>query len=190
MQYLGLIDSVRYYYTGVKGSCTANFTRDYFVLNWGYVSQVDKRKNVIKLIPPDVALKNAIVQYGPVATGVWTLNWDTYWKVDQNGVQNPSWYTDFPNGLFKGKPSDDNAKHVDHEVVIVGWDDDLGVWIVKNSWGPHWGDGGYMKLQYGCNNIGFGSSWVAVLPTSGLSPSLVETLQIPLDIRFFGEVRP
>jgi hypothetical protein len=35
-----------------------------------------------------------------------------------------------------------------------------------------------MKLAYGSNNIGFGSSWVAVVPSSGLSPSVMEMLRV------------
>lgn len=47
-----------------------------------------------------------------------------------------------------------------HGVSIVGWDDDFsrenflitppgdGAWIVKNSWGENWGDGGYFYLSY------------------------------------------
>ena len=42
----------------------------------------------------------------------------------------------------------------DHDVVIAGYRDDPavaggGYWIVKNSWGPGWGDGGYGYIQYG-----------------------------------------
>jgi len=191
MQYLGLIDSDRYFYTGVKGACTANFPREYFVLNWGYVGQSDNK--VTELIPSDAALKKAIRQYGPVATGVLTTHWDAYRKIDDRGVQNPSWYTDFPNGVFKGQPSDNNPQHVDHEVLIVGWDDtvgDHGVWIIKNSWGTSWGDGGYMNLSYGSNNIGFGSSWVVAPPNNGLSASLMETLQLARPNGRFGSVRP
>lgn len=36
-----------------------------------------------------------------------------------------------------------------HCVVLVGWDDDEGAWIVKNSWGGGWGDYGYGKVPYG-----------------------------------------
>ncbi len=54
----------------------------------------------------------------------------------------------------------------DHEVVVVGWDDDYpalnfktpptndegealnGAWLCRNSWGSGWGDGGYFWLSY------------------------------------------
>ncbi len=43
-----------------------------------------------------------------------------------------------------------------HEVAIVGWDDDIyfsgwkgpGAWLVRNSWGSDWGDNGYFYLSY------------------------------------------
>jgi C1A family cysteine protease len=35
-----------------------------------------------------------------------------------------------------------------HCVDIVGWDDPSGVWIIKNSWGYGWEDGGYGYLPY------------------------------------------
>ncbi len=193
LQYVGLVDSYRYYYSGSRGQCTSNFQRDYFALNWGYVAKSDNlvpkpgdptpkpAKPVSEFIPSDDELKAAILRYGPVATGVHTANWETYWKVNDSGSQNPSWYTDFPNGVFNGWKSNGDPSYVDHEVVIVGWDDNLGqggAWIVKNSWGTSWGDGGYMLLPYGCNNLGFGASWVSAYPTSGLSANLAEALAV------------
>jgi cathepsin L len=187
LQYLGAIDSNRYFYTGMKGQCATNFSREYYVLNWGYVGDTDG-------IPADAALKTAIRQYGPIATSVLSTNWDSYWKVDAQGNQNPAWYSDFPNAVFKGAPSDPkNPGNIDHIVAIVGWDDtvgDHGVWIIKNSWGTYWGDGGYMKLSYGANNIGYGAAWVLVPPTSGLSSALIEELQIPKRVTQFGTVKP
>lgn len=55
-----------------------------------------------------------------------------------------------------------NPNHLtpDHAVCVVGWDDNYpkekfsitppgnGAWIIKNSWGADWGDGGYMYLSY------------------------------------------
>lgn len=54
----------------------------------------------------------------------------------------------------------------DHEVVIVGWDDNFpkgnfntqpsrnGAWIVKNSWGKDFGDRGYYYVSYEDRTIG------------------------------------
>jgi C1A family cysteine protease/uncharacterized membrane protein len=37
---------------------------------------------------------------------------------------------------------------VSHCIIIVGWDDGNGTWIVKNSWGDDWEDGGYGKIPF------------------------------------------
>jgi len=36
-----------------------------------------------------------------------------------------------------------------HCICVIGYDDKLGCWICKNSWGSNWGDGGYFKIGYG-----------------------------------------
>jgi len=36
-----------------------------------------------------------------------------------------------------------------HCVSLIGYDDSQGCWIAKNSWGPGWGDGGFVKIAYG-----------------------------------------
>ena len=49
----------------------------------------------------------------------------------------------------------DNNPSSNHEVVLIGWDDDLeipgapgkGAWIAKNSWG-NWGNGGCFYISY------------------------------------------
>jgi len=35
-----------------------------------------------------------------------------------------------------------------HAVLCVGYSDTKSVWIMKNSWGPNWGDKGYFYLPY------------------------------------------
>jgi hypothetical protein len=44
-----------------------------------------------------------------------------------------------------------------HAIEIVGWGEtEAGetYWIIKNSWGPTWGDGGYFKMVSGINHCG------------------------------------
>jgi len=36
-----------------------------------------------------------------------------------------------------------------HAVTVVGYDDEEGYWIAKNSWGTTWGDAGWFKIAYG-----------------------------------------
>ncbi|MEM4347056.1 MAG: C1 family peptidase [Candidatus Altiarchaeota archaeon] len=35
-----------------------------------------------------------------------------------------------------------------HAIVLSGYDDTQGVWIIKNSWGTGWGQGGYGRIPY------------------------------------------
>jgi C1A family cysteine protease len=35
-----------------------------------------------------------------------------------------------------------------HAVLMVGYDDDKRIWIVRNSWGEGWGDKGYFYMPY------------------------------------------
>jgi hypothetical protein len=36
-----------------------------------------------------------------------------------------------------------------HAVTVVGYDDEEGYWIAKNSWGTTWGEAGWFKIAYG-----------------------------------------
>lgn len=107
-----------------------------------------------------------------------------------NGVIDVSYYAD------QSKPGEagdgtyitkDNKSHYtykfeypNHEVSIVGWDDDYkkenfieghqpegdGAWIVKNSWGSDWGDNGYFYLSYYDQSICDFTSFQAELPNA------------------------
>jgi len=42
-----------------------------------------------------------------------------------------------------------NVGWANHAVLLVGWDDSDGCWIIKNSWGKGWGESGYARVKYG-----------------------------------------
>ena len=48
--------------------------------------------------------------------------------------------------MVGGNPNKVEGGHV---MLVVGYDDTLNCWIVKNSWGTGWGDGGFGKIGYG-----------------------------------------
>lgn len=91
-------------------------------------------------------LKEAIIKYGSLAVSY--NGQSTYDEV--NPYYNPDTYAQYVD-----KPIDPN-----HAVSIVGWDDNFpkekfaithpgdGAWIVKNSWGPGWGDNGFLYVSY------------------------------------------
>jgi hypothetical protein len=157
----GATDGTKYLYHGAKGNCTSNVQRPYYAANWGYVFD---GADAPSLLPSDKALKAAIVKYGPIAASVCADGFDSYAKYDESGNLNPKWATDYPGGIFRGTGNERLSQaNVDHEVLIYGWDDTQGVWLVKNSWGPYWGDQGFMKLAFQTSYIGFGSSWILVV---------------------------
>ena len=96
-------------------------------------------------VPSTTAIKNAIYTYGPISVEVAV---DSYFEAYSGGVFNAN-----------------TASYINHAVVLVGWDDTNGCWIMKNSWGTGWGESGYMRIAYGCDLIGYAAAYaVWVMP--------------------------
>ncbi len=56
-----------------------------------------------------------------------------------------------------------------HAVVIVGYDEPTGSWIIKNSWGTHWGERGYFRIKRkDASEVGNWSHQVFVAPLDGM----------------------
>jgi hypothetical protein len=65
------------------------------------------------------------------------------------------------------------AEHGGHSMCCVGYSDPEGIFIVRNSWGPDWGDRGYCYMPYNyLMNPKFndGDSWVFIPSKSTPSP--------------------
>ncbi len=53
-----------------------------------------------------------------------------------------------------------------HCICIVGWNDADSCWIVKNSWGPGWGEDGYFRIRMGHNEVGIEGFAMWLIPES------------------------
>lgn len=46
---------------------------------------------------------------------------------------------------------------VDHSVLLVGWGEDPltreQFWLLQNSWGPQWGEGGFFRIKRGVDEF-------------------------------------
>ena len=81
------------------------------------------------------AIKKAIMDYGAVCSEI-------YWQNSYNGGGSDCYYS--------GEPTRN------HAISVIGWDDNRaisgapgkGAWIIKNSYGPARGDGGYYYVSY------------------------------------------
>ncbi len=49
-----------------------------------------------------------------------------------------------------------------HAVALVGWNDEQSYWILKNSWGPEWGENGYFRMKYGQCGMEGAACWLTV----------------------------
>jgi len=123
-------------YLARNDSCQCPYPHDYAMNSWAFVGEMEG-------IPEVGAIKQAILTYGPITAAVY--------------VGDP--FMGYTRGVFN---ADENLE-VNHGIVLVGWDDHQGtngVWILRNSWSDQWGEGGYMRIEYGCCGVGYGACYV------------------------------
>lgn len=86
-------------------------------------------------------LAHNLLQYGPIPVGI------------DSSSYNVELYR---SGIIK---ADHCGKNIDHAVTVVGYgiEENTRFWIVKNSWGKHWGEDGYFRLERDHNACGINS---------------------------------
>ncbi|XP_036425184.1 cathepsin O [Colossoma macropomum] len=75
-------------------------------------------------------------------------------------VDATSWQ-DYLGGVIQHHCS---SRHANHAVLIIGYDTtgEVPFWIVRNSWGTSWGNGGYVYVKMGDNMCGIADTVAGV----------------------------
>lgn len=120
---IGLELESTYPYKGLDGQCKAAQAQEkVFISNWTTISTDEDQ------------IAAALIQYGPLSIGINAGPMQFYF----GGIAKP-WK------IFC------NPKSLDHGVAIVGFGEQSGTkyWIIRNSWGPQWGEKGYYRIIRG-----------------------------------------
>lgn len=64
-----------------------------------------------------------------------------------------------------------------HAGVLVGYNDEENSWIIKNSWGSGWADGGYFKMDYDSCPLS-GKAVVFTLQQTTLNETIPDSLEV------------
>ncbi|HQL25078.1 MAG TPA: C1 family peptidase, partial [candidate division Zixibacteria bacterium] len=150
-----------YPYTASDAPCACPDPHPYKIRDWAFI---DSQSGV----PSVGAMKLAIYEHGPISVAL--------------AVTSP--FHAYSGGVFNAC----SEGTINHAVTLVGWDDtmgDYGVWILRNSWGPGWGDNGYMYIAYGCLQVGYGACYVEYYGGVSFSAD-VQSGWGPLTVNFSG----
>ncbi|XP_027405973.1 cathepsin L1 [Bos indicus x Bos taurus] len=126
----GLDSEESYPYTGLVGTCLYNPN-----------NSAANETGFVDLPKQEKALMKAVATLGPISVAV--------------DAHNPS-FQFYKSGIYY-EPNC-SSESVDHAVLVVGYgfegadSDDNKYWLVKNSWGEHWGMNGYIKMAKDRNN--------------------------------------
>ncbi|GAB1298281.1 Cathepsin L-like 3 [Apodemus speciosus] len=123
----GLDTSVSYPYEALNTTCRYN-PRNSAANVRGFVS----------IQSSEAALMKAVATIGPVSAGIDTKHHS---------------FQFYKGGMYYEQEC--NSTNLDHAVLVVGYgeeSDGRKYWLVKNSWGQHWGMNGYIKMAKDRNN--------------------------------------
>jgi C1A family cysteine protease len=142
LQSTGLPPESYYPYTGTDGSCAS--------ARAGWQNATYKIGDWGSVSASASSIKAALVKYGPLPTAFMV-------------------YADFMNYKSGVYSYVSGKKLGGHAVLIVGYNDDEQYFIVKNSWGTGWGEGGFFRISYDemTTKTQFGMSTIAYQAAGG-----------------------
>jgi C1A family cysteine protease len=111
------------------------------ITDWGFADATVGPQKVAST----PAIKAAIMSYGAVGAGI----------AADDAFQNYQ-----PGTVLKNS----GATQIDHDIILIGWDDSKKAWLLRNSWGKQWGNQGYCWIAYGANRVGTEAVWCEVSP--------------------------
>ena len=153
--------------SGTDQACSVTMSSPYRAVAWAYVDAPTPASGFGESIPTVQSIKQALCSNGPLAAGVLaTGNFQAY-----TGTDNTPFSETLPESTLTYVWPANKLKYysINHDVLLIGWDDTRNAWLIKNSWGTGWGsnagrgtatDRGYMWIGYSSNNIGLGAAWV------------------------------
>lgn len=133
----GAVYETDFPYVTTNVACNPPHTHHETLVDWSYITNGWS-------IPSVAEIKQAIYTYGPVGASV--CSGDAFGH--------------YSSGVFQTDESAFCQGNTNHAIVLVGWDDSTGTWRLRNSWGPNWGENGYMNIKYGVSNIGYAANYV------------------------------
>ncbi|XP_064201485.1 cathepsin K-like [Anguilla rostrata] len=125
----GISSERKYPYMGVEQNCTFNRS-DSVAQIWDFKELPEGNERVLRAV---------VAVHGPVSVGI--------------NTRSPN-FTFYKSGVYYDPEC--SGEYLNHAVLVVGY----GVtptckkfWIVKNSWGQAWGDGGYILMARNRRNL-------------------------------------
>ncbi len=139
LQDTGLPPETYYPYTATDGDCS-NAAPDWKKAALKIVSWNSVSQNLS-------SIKSALAAYGPLPTAMMV-------------------YEDFKNYKSGVYSYTTGKKLGGHAILLVGYNDEEKYFILKNSWGPDWGENGYFKIAYSeiSSVVDFGISTIVYKP--------------------------
>lgn len=114
-------------YTATDGVCARPFPHQPKLLRWQQLVTSGSA------VPDEETIKRALLLHGPLDASI---------CAGRDLVR-------YTGGVFAIDEKSRCPRDVNHDLVLVGWDDADDTWIARNSWGTDWGELGYLRIRRG-----------------------------------------